>query len=59
MEGERKSFNKGKANAEFTLNERQKEFNNNQAIIDGMTEDYNKFLAVAKTDKDGNRLNLI
>ena len=59
LEGERKSFNKGKANAEFTLNERQKEFNNNQAIIDGMTEDYNKFLAVAKTDKDGNRLNLI
>ena len=41
------------------MNERQKEFNNNQAIIDGMTEDYNKFLAVAKTDKDGNRLNLI
>ena len=24
-----------------------------------MTEDYNKFLAVAKTDKDGNRLTLI
>ena len=59
LEGERKSFNKGKASAEFTLNEKQKEFNNNQVIIDGMTEDYNKFLAVAKTDKDGNRLNLI
>ena len=41
------------------MNERQKEFNNNQAIIDGMTADYNKSLSLAKTDKDGNRLNLI
>jgi hypothetical protein len=59
LEGERKSFNKGKANAEFTLNGIQKEYDNNCVIIDGMTADYNKFLAVAKTDKDGNRLNLI
>lgn len=59
LEGERKSFNKGKANAEFTLNGIQKEYDNNLVIIDGMTADYNKFLSVAKTDKDGNRLNLI
>ena len=59
LEGERKSFNKGKANAEFTLNGIQKEYDNNRVIIDGMTADYNKFLSVAKTDKDGNRLNLI
>ena len=59
LEGERKSFNKGKANAEFTLNGIQKEYDNNRVIIDGMTADYNKFLSLAKTDKDGNRLNLI
>lgn len=59
LEGERKSFNKGKANAEFTLNGIQKEYDNNRVIIDGMTADYNKFLSFAKTDKDGNRLNLI
>ena len=59
LEGERKSFNKCKANAEFTLNGIQKEYDNNRVIIDGMTADYNKFLSVAKTDKDGNRLNLI
>ena len=59
LEGERKSFNKGKANAEFTLNGIQKEYDNNRVIIDGMTADYNKFLAVAKTDKEGNRLNHI
>ena len=59
LEGERKSFNKGKANAEFTLNGIQKEYDNNRVIIDGMTADYNKFLSLAKTDNDGNRLNLI
>ena len=59
LEGERKSFNKGKANAEFTLNGIQKEYDNNRVIIDGMTADYNKFLSLAKTDKDGNRLNMI
>ena len=59
LEGERKSFNKIKANAEFTLNGIQKEYDNNCVIIDCMTVDYNKFLAVTKTDKDGNRLNLI
>ena len=45
LEGERKSFNKGKANAEFTLNGIQKEYDNNRVIIDGMTADYNKFLS--------------
>ena len=59
LEGERKSFNKGTANAEFTLSGIQKEYDNNRVIIDGMTADYNKFLSLAKTDKDGNRLNLI
>ena len=59
LEGERKAFNKGKANAEFTLNGIQKEYDNNRVIIDGMTADYNRFLSLAKTDKDGNRLNLI
>ncbi len=59
LEGERKSFNKGKANAEFTLNNTQKEFDNNRVIIEGMTADYNKFLAATKTDKEGNRLNLV
>ena len=31
----------------------------NKAIIAAMTEDWEKFTAAAKTDKDGNRLNLI
>ena len=41
------------------MNGIQKEYDNNHIIIDGMTADYNKFLSLAKTDKDANRLNCI
>ena len=32
---------------------------NNTAFIDAMTEDWNRFLSVAQTDREGNRLNII
>ena len=59
LEGERKSFNKGKRDSEFKLESKTGELRNNVAFIDAMTEDWNKFLAVAQTDKEGNRLNPI
>ena len=59
LEGERKSFNKGKRDSEFKLESKTRELRNNTAFIDAMTEDWNKFLAVAQTDKEGNRLNPI
>ena len=59
LEGERKSFNKGKRDSEFKLESKTGELRNNTAFIDAMTEDWNKFLAVALTDKEGNRLNPI
>ena len=57
LEGERKSFNKGKRESEFKLESKTGELRNNTAYIHAMTEDWEKFLAAAKTDKAGNRLN--
>ena len=57
LEGERKSFNKGRRDSEFKLESKTGELRNNTAVIDAMTEDWNKFLAVAQKDKEGNRLN--
>ena len=59
LEGERKSFNKGKRDSEFKLESKTGELRNNTAFIDAMTEDWNKFLAVAQKDKEGNRLNTV
>ena len=59
LEGERKSFNKGKRDSEFKLESKTSELRNNTAVIEAMTEDWNRFLAVAKTDKEGNRLNAV
>ena len=59
LEGERKSFNKGKRDSEFKLESKTGELRNNTAVIDAMTEDWNRFLAVARTDKEGNRLNAV
>ncbi len=59
LESERKSFGKAKCESENKLASQKMELKNNRAIIDAMTEDWNKFLAAAKMDKDGNRLNLI
>ena len=59
LEGERKSFNKGKRDSEFKLESKTAELRNNTAVIDAMTEDWNRFLSVVQTDREGNRLNII
>lgn len=59
LEGERKSFNKGKRDSETKLQSKTAELGNNKASLKGMTEDYGKFMDKAKKDKDGNILNLI
>ena len=59
LEGERKSFNRGKRDSETKLQSKTAELGNNKASLKGMTEDYGKFMGKAKKDKDGNILNLI
>ena len=59
LEGERKSFSKGKRESELKLEGKTGELRNNQAAIAAMTEDWEKFTAAAQTDREGNRLNLI
>ena len=59
LEGERKSFNKGKRDSEFKLESKTGELRNNTAFIDAMTEDWNRFLSVVRTDNEGNRLNTV
>ena len=59
LEGERKSFNKGRRESELKLEEKTLALRNNQAAIAAMTEDWEKFTAVTQTDKEGNRLNLL
>ena len=59
LEGERKSFNKGKRDSEFKLASKTGELRNNTAVIEAMTEDWNRFLSVVRTDKEGNRLNTV
>ena len=59
LEGERKSFGKGKCDSEFKLEAKTGELRNNTAVINAMTEDWNRFLSVVKTDKEGNRLNAV
>ena len=59
LEGERKSFNKGKRDSETKLQSKTAELGNNKASLKGMTEDYDKFMRQAKKDKDGNILNVL
>ena len=59
LEGERKSFNKGKRDSETKLQSKTAELGNNKVSLKGMTEDYGKFMGKARKDKDGNILNLI
>ena len=59
LEGERKSFNKGKRDSEFKLESKTGELRNNTAVIEAMTDDWNRFLSVVRTDKEGNRLNTV
>ena len=57
LEGERKSFGKGKRESELKLESKTGELRNNTAVIEAMTEDWDRFVAVSETGKDGNRLN--
>ena len=59
LEGERKSFNRGKRDSETKLQSKTAELGNNKASLKGMTEDYDKFMSQAKKDKDGNILNVL
>ena len=60
LEGERKSFNKGKRDSEFKLESKTGEnCATTRLSSNAMTEDWNRFLSVVQTDKEGNRLNLI
>ena len=59
LEGERKSFSKGRRESELKLEGKSGELRNNQATIAAMTEDWEKFTAAARTDQEGNRLNLL
>ena len=59
LEGERKSFHRGKRDSELKLESKTSALRNNQAVIAGMTEDWEKFTAAVQTDKEGNRLNPI
>ena len=59
LEGERKSFNRGKRDSELKLKSKSEELDSNRAILKGMTADYDKFMGKANKDKDGNILNLI
>ena len=59
LEGERKSFHKGKRDSELKLESKTSALRNNQAVIAGMTEDWEKFTAAVQTNKEGNRLNPI
>ena len=57
LEGERKSFSKGKRESELKLESKASTLRNNRAVIAAMTEDWERFIASAQTGKDGNRLN--
>ena len=59
LEGERKSFNKGKRDSETKLQSKTAELEKNKAILEGMVEDNDRFMSQAKKDKDGNLVNLI
>ena len=59
LEGERKSFNKGRRETERKLESKTAALSDSIEKARGMTEDWEKFTAAAQTDKDGNRLNPI
>ena len=57
LEGERKSFNKGRRETERKLESKTAALSDYMEKVKGMTEDWEKFTAAAQTGKDGNRLN--
>ena len=59
LESERKSFNKGRGDAEFRLQTISHDIANNKAAIARMKEDAAKYEKVVKRDKDGNPENAL
>ncbi|MCM1141725.1 MAG: DNA methylase, partial [Muribaculum sp.] len=57
LESERKSFGKGRADAEFRLSTISHDIQNNEAALTRMKVDYEKYSAVVQRDKDGNPIN--
>ncbi|MCM1141710.1 MAG: DNA methylase, partial [Muribaculum sp.] len=57
LESERKSFGKGRADAEFRLSTISHDIQNNEAALNRMEADYEKYSAIVQRDKDGNPIN--
>ena len=57
LESERKSFGKGRADAEFRLSTISHDIQNNEAAMERMKADYEKYSSVVQRDKDGNPVN--
>lgn len=59
LEGERKSFNKGRRDSESRLRTLLNERNQKQDILDNIRSDHSQFETLARRDSSGNILNLI
>ncbi|THG44783.1 helicase-related protein [Muribaculum sp. NM65_B17] len=57
LESERKSFNKGRGDAEFRLQTITHDIANNEAAIERLKADWERYDKVVQRDKDGNPLN--
>ena len=57
LESERKSFNKGRGDAEFRLQTITHDIANNEATIGLMKADWERYTKVAQRDKEGNPIN--
>ena len=53
LEGEKKAHSKGKADSEFRLRTITHDIDNNEAALGRMREDYARYEAVVRRDKDG------
>ena len=59
LESERKSFNRAKHETEGKLREMTDTVIYNKVVIEKMSEDWQRFSAAAKTDKEGNYINAL
>ena len=57
LESERKSFNKGRGDSEFRLQTITHDIANNEAAIEWMKADWERYDKVVQRDKDGNPIN--
>ena len=57
LESERKSFNKGRGDSEFRLQTITHDIANNEAAIERMKADWERYDKVVQRDKDGNPVN--